>query len=337
MEKDEGRDITMEALDVLVKNFTINPEFRNANSVERLASSNKELWKVWKKSLPQLKNTLPKRRHASLYYINTHSLSTADRLFYETDLCIYEGTKAPVQTDAWGNPSMFYIDYIQLDEEERSQVCRQYDLDRLDKTMFRIMERIQIGDMFCFGYMGDTYAVVSHPSKNTECVILVPRMYVEKTNDVYAFAFFIPAECTAYMALHSIIPHGDNKPLKIPKIDNTEPIEIPQEVSTITTHDDALRTTPFFTYFLSISNSQKLKAPNTAIHENVLINAEQALNQESPEYIRWILYQHPDNHDYYFDIFGKLFRHSKRRGFRKARPSQLLNLRHSSQEKEVRI
>jgi len=293
-------------LTIVMKHYSMSPNIQSINGMHTLASTNKDLWNVWKESLPIMTDKLPKRGHSAMFSINA-MFNKVNIDFIEADLImnIGSGMTNRIMLDSWGEKAISFLQYTKLTEEEKRAIGKKMRVDRYKRTIERMLERIQIGDMCYIGSYDICYALVDKPSSKEECVVRVPSILVNMSmsEDLHVFVYLLPVECTNYMLKHDIIPITSDKPLVVPVIKEA-PIEIPgmPELS-IVEHKEL----PFYKYC-----AEAIKEPMLRIEHTVYSDTFQI-----------IMYQHPDNESLFFDTCERLFHVQAPIKFTEVLPNQI--------------
>ena len=308
----EQRD---DALSVVMRRFTINPQFKSIHSMRTLATTDKELWRIWKDAIPHMKMKLPQHTHSYLICMFENNVEPDN--FIRTEMSIY-GNPTPIYTDSWGQPSMFWSDYNNLTQTQQNELKAKIKKDKYERIIMRILDRAQIGDMF-YMYNDDEnrYVIVDEPSKETSCVIKAPCFKVDMMyddSDATTYVYLLPAECTNFLIKHGIVPLASKTPLVVPPI-RGQIIDIPSQ-NVLDDYDD-LQNLPIYKYCKRVGKNKLLQMPDYNNRENLTMS-------------QLILYQHPENLAMYFDSFGTIFSIARPRQFQRARPSKIAELRSQS-------
>ena len=120
----EQRD---DALSVVMRRFTINPQFKSIHSMRTLATTDKELWRIWKDAIPHMKMKLPQHTHSYLICMFENNVEPDN--FIRTEMSIY-GNPTPIYTDSWGQPSMFWSDYNNLTQTQQNELKAKIKKDK---------------------------------------------------------------------------------------------------------------------------------------------------------------------------------------------------------------
>ena len=290
-------------LTIVMKHYSMSPNIQSINGMHTLASTNKDLWNVWKESLPIMTDKLPKRGHSAMFSINA-MFNKVNIDFIEADLImnIGSGMTNRIMLDSWGEKAISFLQYAKLTEEEKRAIGKKMRIDRYKRTIERMLERIQIGDMCNIGSYDICYALVDKPSSKEECVIRVPSISVNMSEDLQVFVYLLPIECTNYMLKHGIIPITSDKPLVVPVIKEA-PIEIPgMPELTKAEHEDL----HFYKYCVEATKQLALR-----------------IEQTGDDTFQIIMYQHPDNESLFFDTFERLFHVQAPLKFTEVLPNQI--------------
>ena len=258
---------------------------------------------MWKESLPIMTDKLPKRGHSAMFSINA-MFNKVNIDFIEADLImnIGSGMTNRIMLDSWGEKAISFLQYAKLTEEEKRAIRKKMRIDRYKRTIERMLERIQIGDMCNIGSYDICYALVDKPSSKEECVVRVPSISVNMSEDLQVFVYLLPVECTNYMLKHDIIPITSDKPLVVPVIKEA-PIEIPgMPELTKAEHEDL----HFYKYCVEATKQLALR-----------------IEQTGDDTFQIIMYQHPDNESLFFDTFERLFHVQAPLKFTEVLPNQI--------------
>lgn len=322
------------ALGAVMTHFTETPNVQQAAAMETLASTNKELWDIWKAALPQVSAKIPRRGYVSAFNVLFRvapepaeqgvvdiNPGTFHRLqFNEAEIAVYGRSRLEL-LDAFGDPAMAYKDYAALGAAEQRAARNELYRKKHERAMRLVLQKVQVGDMLGFKEY-TRYIIADKPSEKPECVVLLPSMYLFFRRYETMHPYFVPARCTAYLAKHRLVPLTADAPLQIPDLRGKKPedfIAIP-DLERMQATNQAHAGTRFFQYCAAVYADARMQLPRTYVPRHDVRAAS------------LMLYEHPADPRCFFDAAGTLFYAERPKTFKAAAPSRLRELSHAAPE-----
>jgi hypothetical protein len=277
------------ALKTLVQHYTTNPDFKDVLSMQGLASTNKELSKIWKDILPKMKAQFPSRVYSQLFVVPSDYMRIATKNF-DMDICVF-GRSKPLCVDSCGETVCTFTDYknIRFDVEARSRLDWKFAENKRKHVLGYIMRNVQFGDMYQF--KGTRYVVVDEPAMNKACVASVPQINVEMDGSTLC-VFLLPLICTQYMVKYGIAPLASKKQLVLARIAGSK-VNAPIALSATNTLLAEYGKT-------ECKNQQSMIMKPRQTDHGAIISADTMY--------QLILFQHPSDPSIFFDVSGALFK-----------------------------
>lgn len=316
-------------MSILMKHYTANPEFNSQAHMQTLASSNKELWKLWKDSVPSMREKLPKRGAAAMFTVLASPTQDAQYQgppIAAANVCVYsnsllrslisESMTKETCLDIWGQEVLSVKHFSKLNQPEQIAYKLKSNQDRYARAVQRMVEQIQIGDVFKTSQIDECYAIVDEPSKNKDCVVRVPYITVGLPRSKFTRVYFLPVECTNYMISKKILPLSATAALSLPDITSENAKD--------------LLVVPSVQYIEHRVHNPTPDTPFRKYCRDVYAIQDPDLKYMAGDVATLFAYQHPENPAVFFDIFGTTFYLNKPSKYKRGHVSQIRELRRSA-------